>query len=135
MSVTESGTTRAVRLAKNESLFRAVNEKVEEVHEELGLASDHAEFVCECAEASCIESITMSTAQYEVLRSDPTLFAVKNADHFFAEVESVVTTHEGHVIVRKFGVAGAKATADDPRGPAKSPNAGATTGLPARAAR
>ena len=105
------------RAAKNESLFREVNERVAALHERFGAGvSDHDGFgfVCECADPSCTDSITMSLAEYERVRSDPAAFVIVSG-HQQEEVERVVSLHDGYAVVRKIGRAGALATADDPR--------------------
>jgi hypothetical protein len=46
---------RAVRAAQNQSLFREVNERIEELGESFGT---HArEWLCECAHSDCFEQI------------------------------------------------------------------------------
>jgi hypothetical protein len=92
------------RKAKNEALFRAVNERIEDVAGELGV-TDEASFVCECGNVDCTEMMSMSLAEYERVRSQGTHFAVLpgHADH---EIERVVATGDRYVVVEKVGVAG-----------------------------
>jgi hypothetical protein len=69
--------------------------------------------VCECADPTCIEKITLSIEDYEAVRSDPTHFAVAPHErHVSFEVENVVTQTERYWIVEKVGTAGAVATAN-----------------------
>ncbi|HEY6583378.1 MAG TPA: hypothetical protein VIZ29_00895 [Gaiellaceae bacterium] len=109
----ENHDVHAVRAARNQTLFREVNERVKDVNEPFGDAVAPPDWVCECADPTCIEKITMSMEDYEALRSDPRHFAVApHESHVFFEVEGVVTRTERYWIVEKVGTAGAVATAD-----------------------
>jgi hypothetical protein len=87
------------RAAKNEALFRQVNERVESLHEQLE-SGGVAEFVCECADGTCTEQIALSLATYERVRSDPSLFLLAPG-HEREGLEQVVERGDGFVIVRK----------------------------------
>ena len=84
---------REERIARNETLFREVNERVREVSD--ADASERIEFLCECGDAGCTESISLTRAEYERLRSDPLLFGVKPG-HAIADVEGVVDPDTVH---------------------------------------
>lgn len=100
-------------MAQNEALFREVNERIKETAD--GLDSDSAfEYFCECANADCTFQITLTAAEYERVRSDPTQFAVLPL-HFTPEVETLASEHEGHWVVRKTGEAGEYVEKLDPR--------------------
>jgi hypothetical protein len=87
------------RAARNEALFREVNERVEELHDELG-SRGTADFVCECADATCAQQIAVPLDDYERVRNDPHLFLVAFG-HVRPDIEHV-TEEAGHfVIVRK----------------------------------
>jgi hypothetical protein len=103
---------REERIARNEALFREVNERVREVSD--ADASERIEFLCECGDAGCTESISLTRAEYERLRSDPLLFGVKPG-HAIADVERVVDANERFEIVRKHHDEGMVARATDPR--------------------
>jgi hypothetical protein len=66
---------RQERRARNESLFRDVNERIARVNQALAV-TDYAEFVCECDDLGCSERFEMSLRDYERLRADPTTFVV-----------------------------------------------------------
>lgn len=105
------------RRAKNESLFRDVNERIEQIEQEFG-GAEAASFVCECDRLDCSERFTMPLREYEALRSDPTTFAVLPG-HEAPDVEDVVAEADGYVIVRKReGEPARVATEDAPRRPA-----------------
>jgi hypothetical protein len=99
------------RKARNESLFRDVNERIEEVHQTLG-SFDQAEFVCECDDALCTDRFEMSLPEYERLRADPLTFAVMPG-HESPEVEDVVGEGDGYRIVRKHSGEPARIAAED----------------------
>jgi hypothetical protein len=102
--------TRAARVGKNEAVFREVNERINDVTRE-----ETAEYLCECGNATCTETIQMTVADYERVRADPTHFAVLPG-HEIPDVEDVVARNEGFLVVRKkAGEAAALATELDPR--------------------
>jgi hypothetical protein len=105
---------RGERAARNEALFRRVNERVEEVNQAFESLLGDADFFCECAEVDCMEKITMTLAEYEELRSDPTHFAVKPG-HELPDNERVVEERVRYLVVEKFGRAGERAVELDPR--------------------
>jgi hypothetical protein len=102
------------RAARNEALFRRVNERLEEVNDAFDSVVDDAEFVSECASIDCIERIELTLAEYETLRSVPTHFVVKPA-HVLPESERIVDERGGYTIVEKVGHAGDRARQLDPR--------------------
>jgi hypothetical protein len=94
---------REKRLARNEELYREVNERVAEVAEQLLEVGTHTPvgFICECAAADCTEQIPMtSLAEYEAIRAEPTRFAVVPG-HELPEIESVVERHPAYLVVEK----------------------------------
>jgi hypothetical protein len=115
--------TRRVRAAKNQSLFRDVNERIEDITEGFALAATRTiEFVCECAHPDCSEVIEMTHGEYESIRRFPTHFAIK-AGHDISEVEQVVAGNGRYIIVSKLGTAGQAAIRLDPRGAYRRPSA------------
>lgn len=69
---------------------------------------------CECARLGCSRLIELKVREYEHVRAHPRQFLVAPG-HELPEVETVVETHEGYVVVRKRDVAGQVAEATDPR--------------------
>jgi hypothetical protein len=98
------------RAAENQSLFREINERIED------LAADAAfqTFVCECADTECAEGISATLEEYEAVRRDPNRFVVL-AGHDIPGVEDVVAATERYVVVSKLGVGAAVAEEADPR--------------------
>ncbi len=106
---------RVVRLGLNEALFREVNERVKAINEGFGSDVADTEFVCECADESCLERLRMTLAEYEHLRADPTQFAVRSG-HEVPDVEDVIENHDTYVVVAKRGGDPSKVAVEtDPR--------------------
>jgi hypothetical protein len=88
LTAEERSERRKDRLARNEALFREVNERVEEVGERAGL--DMIDFICECGDADCTAAISLTESEYEQIRTDPVLFAILPG-HAIPEIEDVVS--------------------------------------------
>jgi hypothetical protein len=96
---------RQSRLAKNEAVFREVNERVVEIREELGQDPRPGELVdgliCECSDPRCVERVgPLTLAEYEAVRSDPRHFVIA-PNHQALEVESVVERNGRYWVVEK----------------------------------
>ena len=106
---------REQRIARNEILFREINERLKEMQETFNVESDRSDFVCECGDVECTERIEMTLAEYEHVRSDSATFAVVPG-HQVDDVEVVVETHDAYLVVRKHsGDAAEMAREGDPR--------------------
>jgi hypothetical protein len=103
---------REDRIARNEALFRDVNERVRELANQL--AAGPVAFVCECGQADCAESLPVLLADYERVRSEPTHFIVAPG-HDLPEVERIVERNAGYHVVRKHAYEAAIAIDTDPR--------------------
>jgi hypothetical protein len=102
-----------LRAARNQRLFRQVNEQVKDVNRPFSEAVAAPDWVCECADTTCIERISLTIDEYEALRSDSRHFAVApSPSHVFFEVENVVRQTERYWIVAKIGTAAAVASND-----------------------
>jgi hypothetical protein len=103
------------RAARNEAVFRDLNEWVRAMHEDHP-AKAGARFVCECAEDTCTARIALPLETYERVRENPRLFFVRPG-HERLELEQVVEEDEGFLIVRKNTATSARiAEQTDPRG-------------------
>jgi hypothetical protein len=91
---------REKRIGQNESNFRRANERIEAVAEGFSLVADRTDFICECGSASCLEPISLTLAEYEHVRSEPTWFAVKPG-HVVPDVERKVEEFATYTIVEK----------------------------------
>jgi hypothetical protein len=106
---------RQLRAAKNQSLFREVNEQIERIGEKVGSSPrEVTDFICECTNQDCTGRITMTRSEYESLRRIPTHFAVKPG-HVIPEVEATVSVNERYEVVEKIEAAGDEAMKLDPR--------------------
>lgn len=88
---------RKLQASRTEALFRSVNNHIAAAAE--GLV-DEAEFVCECADASCAERLEAPLDDYEDVRENPKLFLVKPG-HADDEVEHIVSDEGDYEIVEK----------------------------------
>ena len=102
------------RLAKNEVLFRSVNESIEQQALRFGGIDDEYEFVCECSSTECAEKVTLTLRQYERVRADGTRFVLVPG-HTNPEVELLVHRTASHHVVEKDGAARVIAEQADPR--------------------
>ena len=100
------------RVAKNEALFRDVNERIAESAQRFD--STEAEFVCECADAACADRIETPLDVYEDVRSDGAHFLVKPG-HEDERFERVVEQRPKFRIVEKINGVGRIARSLDPR--------------------
>jgi hypothetical protein len=113
MSVAED---RGARAARNQSLFREINERVKQLNEGFSMVLPVGEWICECADDTCVERIELSAAEYESVRVEGTHFLVApNDKHVFLDVERVTERTDRYWVVEKFGEAGAEADRLDPR--------------------
>jgi hypothetical protein len=104
---------REERFARNEALFREVNERIADVSNSYEL-DDSLEFLCECGSEGCLDAIPVVRAEYERVRSESDRFLVVDG-HEHPEIEHVVERRDGYVVVEKVGKAGEIAEETDPR--------------------
>jgi hypothetical protein len=106
---------RDARIGMNEAVFRSVNERIQEVANAFQLTAEPLDLICECGDASCVERISLTPAEYEELRSDAHHFAVAPG-HEEPDVETVIARRGAYVIVVKNrGVPEKIAEETDPR--------------------
>jgi hypothetical protein len=96
---------RLTRLAKNEALFRDVNERISEISQELAPGTPNPEsidgLICECSDPQCVERVgPLTITEYEAIRGDPTRFIIA-ANHQAADVERVVDREPTYWVVEK----------------------------------
>jgi hypothetical protein len=107
--------SRAERVARNESTTHQINEQIEQAHQ-AAPTEGHVRVLCECGREDCDRPIAMTLAEYESLRADPVQFAVAR-DHVLAEVERVVAQTDRYcVVAKREGTPAAVAVEEDPRG-------------------
>jgi hypothetical protein len=105
---------RLERLARNEDLFREVNEAIEHVARSFRDDAHLFQFLCECADTGCGELVDLTVGEYEHVRSRPEWFVVLDG-HQNPELEQVRERHAGYLVVEKTGEAGDTARRLDPR--------------------
>jgi hypothetical protein len=89
------------QVAKNEVLFRDVNERVKRLDAAHGLPpTEFWDFLCECGHADCIERVSLTVNEYEHVRSSPIQFIVVPG-HELPEVEHVIELTERYAVVEK----------------------------------
>ncbi len=105
-----SGSER--RVGANESIFRDVNEQIEQFGPTAG--ERRQEFVCECTDLACGERIEIRLAEYEAVRAHPSRFLVLPG-HERPDIERVVGEGDGYFVVEKIGGAAEVAEETHPR--------------------
>ena len=92
-------------------MFREVNERIVELSQQW---PTKPQFVCECENTRCTETITLTTEEYENVRSDPGCFLVA-PNHEVPAVEEIVRSTDRYLVVRKLGRGHSLAVEFDPR--------------------
>jgi hypothetical protein len=100
-TITDSPPPLDVRVAQNEDRARSFNERLE--RDDRGRGADGvAEFVCECGNADCSQTIEMPIAEFEGVRSNPKRFVVA-LGHKADDVEVVIEKKPSYTVVEKVG--------------------------------
>jgi hypothetical protein len=84
------------RLARNQSLFRELNERIETIADD----KEVVEFLCECSDTDCSDTIGLNVSEYERVRSNTTWFVIK-PDHAIPQIERVISRDDGYAVVEK----------------------------------
>jgi hypothetical protein len=85
------------RLARRRTLFREVNERIEEL---VGDEETSIQILCECSDTECLATLQLRKDDYERVRSVPTWFAIERG-HEIPEIERVVGEFDGYAVVEK----------------------------------
>ena len=99
---------REARAARNESLFRKVNERMQPLNEDLSSSGLAFTVACECCNTECFEMLELEPSEYSSVRANPRRFLVKPG-HVASDVDDVVREAEQYVVVEKRAAAGAVA--------------------------
>jgi hypothetical protein len=86
---------RELRAARNQSLFRSINGKLESMNEAFATVVHTFTIACECAEITCVERIEIVPEEYRAVRAQPRHFAVRPG-HVLLDVEERAGEGEGH---------------------------------------
>jgi len=113
-----SGEERERRAARNEDLFRQVNERLHDLAVIAGSPEPHEKYVCECEQPSCSLLVELSSDEFRAVRANDSRFLVfPEPSHTSPDVEAVVERHERYWVVEKLGPAGDEAEHLAERGP------------------
>jgi hypothetical protein len=103
------------RAAHNQSIYRSINEKIEELNQAFAEAGfEDGEWICECADTDCTRRITATLHEYETVRSNSRTFII-SPGHLYPKVERVLTENDRFMVVEKLDNGGQIAEALDPR--------------------
>jgi hypothetical protein len=103
-----------VRVGRNEAIFREINEGIER-GQWPGEEDAPVGFRCECARLGCTDLVELTVHEYEGVRQHSRRFLVVPG-HERTDLELVVETRPGYLVVEKRSQAAAEAEATDPRG-------------------
>src|SRR4029453_1786960 len=97
------GDARTDRMAKNEALFRSVNERAHELSERLSFVglvdrTPMEEDLCECVDIDCVDRVQATTEEYEHVRLNSLWFIVA-LGHVAPEIERVIDENERFAVV------------------------------------
>jgi hypothetical protein len=108
--------SRQQRIARNEALFREVNERIKEINADMSDAeSEHSDFLCECGDDDCTKAVSMTVSEYEAVRENGKRFTIVPG-HEIPDVERVVFRGDRYAVVEKQPPAAARiALETDPR--------------------
>jgi hypothetical protein len=114
MTQRAQGKEDAVRAAKNEVVLRDLNERLKAYPASLNQSV--SEWVCECADMTCMKPVELSIEEYEMVRAEPTRFVVApGAEHVNPEIERVVRREPRYWMVEKIGLGAEISENFDPR--------------------
>jgi hypothetical protein len=99
--------------ARNEEVFRGVNERIDEGAEKHRVEGP-LPFHCECVDASCVEKLPISAGEYERVVEQRFCFVVIPG-HESTAVERVVERHPDYFVVEKVGEAREQLERDHPQ--------------------
>jgi hypothetical protein len=103
----------AERAARNEEVFRDVNQRIEEGAEQHAV-SGALPFHCECARACCLETIQIPPARYaEIVRERYNFVVIPG--HEEPQIERTVKAEPDFLVVEKIGEAREQIAHDHPQ--------------------
>jgi len=103
-------------MARNDAVFRAANEKIEDFVKSIdGAGEGPLPFLCECADVTCTDIIRITSSEYEALRQQPAWFATVPGHEGDEDWARVVQANERYAVIEKLGAAAEVAAELDPR--------------------
>jgi hypothetical protein len=88
----------AQRLARNQVIFREVNDRLRALAD--AGPDGEAEYICECSNVRCTNTIVLQLFEYEAVRARPKMFFIAPG-HERLELERVVDELDRYAIVEK----------------------------------
>ena len=88
---------REVRQAKNQAVFREINERIAELAERF--RDEDMQIICECASVGCIERIQVAVHEYARVRQFSDWFLI-TPGHIVPDTEQVMEHHDGYDIIK-----------------------------------
>ena len=90
------------QLVRNQMLLREVNERIADIFAGTVFVEEdpRTEFLCECTNGDCTETLPLSLLEYKGIRSSPNLFVLLRG-HETPEVDRVVEAHATFSLVEK----------------------------------
>ena len=85
------------KIARTESLFREVNERIAESAERFDAET---KYVCECADPTCTHRVEATREEYERVREDGATFLLVNG-HEDERIEAIVREDGDRAVVAK----------------------------------
>lgn len=113
MLIETTGPGNVEEAARHQTVFREVNEQIAKL---TGLADEtgYSLFICECSDTNCAETLEITPAEYEAVRSTGTRFLLVPG-HQREGIELVVEGNGRFLVVEELGRAAEIANADNPR--------------------
>jgi hypothetical protein len=103
----------AARAARNEEIFRGINERIEEGAEQHGVNAP-LPFHCECGRISCLATIELPPPLYEGVIRERYRFVLAPG-HEDAAIERVIERQPTYLVVEKVGEAREQIDRDHPQ--------------------
>ena len=88
---------RESRYAKNQALFRDVNDRIAELSGTCW-PGERLQIICECANTGCVDRLDVPLPAYERVRTHPDWFLIEPGH--VVEGEQVIEQHEGYEIIK-----------------------------------
>jgi hypothetical protein len=92
------------RLAINEGLFREVNDRIHDLNESSLVVE--GEFVCECGDADCTETIRIPLREYKAVRDDTAEAFIVSLEHASSAMYEVLAVGYGYCVVHRVDTGG-----------------------------
>jgi hypothetical protein len=102
---------RSARLANNEAIFRAGNERIDAMSPQ----DDEVAYLCECGDDACFERVVLQHEEYESVRAHSARFFVIPGHEDLTAGEVVVQELPRYTVVEKQGGEREIVEAADPR--------------------